>query len=46
MEQPSSTIIQRKHEKSVKIQETHFTIKKNGSVQKISTKQEVEEDED
>ena len=31
---------------SVKIQETHLTTKKNGSVQKISEKQEVEEDED
>ena len=30
---------------SVKIQETHLTIKKNGSMQKISAKQEVEEDE-
>ena len=30
---------------SVKIQETHLTTKKNGSVPKISAKQEVEEDE-
>ena len=46
MEQPHQQPSKESMKTSVKIQETHLTTKKNGSVQKISAKQEVEEDED
>ena len=45
MKQPSSTTIQRKHVNKCKNTRTHLTTKKNGVLQKFSTKRRLGEDE-